>query len=225
MAPGSTPGVFHDFTVLGHFPEPFCLGAEKWCKLDQLCVLYTYIIFVYAYQQILRLFLSKFAWAKVFWDTTAVNIIWSMTRHMQMCPTMMHWRYANKDSYFKPKSYLSCTHTHAELRLNNHAMSSLQMKSQASICSVHEGCLYFLNATFVYTREHIKIQSSASKLCCHVARSCVLLQRFSWIQWGSMRTFPWIQRHKGVDVALDPQWTPEHPTFSLGKSWTFLIFL
>lgn len=85
------------------------LGAEKWCKLDQSCVILIYHICLCLSTNPEIFSQQKIAWAKVFWDTTAVDILWSMTRHMQMCPTMTHSRYANKDSYFKPKSYLSCT--------------------------------------------------------------------------------------------------------------------
>ena len=84
------------------------LGAEKWCKLDQLFVISIYYICLCLSTNPETFSDQKFAWAKVFWDTTAVDILWSMTQYMQMCPTMTHSRYANKDSYFKPKSYLSC---------------------------------------------------------------------------------------------------------------------
>ena len=89
------------------------LGAEKWCKLDQSCVILIYHICLCLSTNHEIFSQQKFAWAKVFWDTTAVDILWNMTRHMQMCPTMTHSKYANKDSYFKPKSYLSCTPIHS----------------------------------------------------------------------------------------------------------------
>ena len=197
MAPGSTGG----FSTTS---EPFCLGAEKWCKSDQLCVYYTRIL--YLFMPINKSW--DFFWTNLleqrYFGTPPQSTsfgIWPGT-----CKCVQLWCIEDMLTKINTLSRsLTChvhPYTHAELRLNNHAMSSLQMKSQASICSVHEGCLYFLNATFVYTREHIKIQSSASKLCCHVARSCVLLQRFSWIQWGSMRTLPWIYRHKGGLMGL-----------------------
>lgn len=96
-------GVFHDW---GTFKLKNHLGAEKWCKLDQSCVILICHICLCLSTNPETFSEQKIAWAQVFWDTTAVDILWSMTRHMQMCPTMTHSRYANKDSYFKPKSYL-----------------------------------------------------------------------------------------------------------------------
>ena len=89
------------------------LGAKKWCKLDQSFVISIYYICLCLSTNPETFSDQKFAWAKVFWDTTAVDILWRMTRYMQMCPTMTHSRYANKDSYFTPKSYLSCTPIHS----------------------------------------------------------------------------------------------------------------